>query len=123
MAIPCPGSDRFSQIFGVGRNGPNPFIAFLRALIVLVLEIARNAGLRRFLAQDCDGDCEKIITGPDFSRFTVRLSPRRGGGWSCVIGGDLQARIDCVQTSVEADDEHAMRELQSYFRGEEQEAK
>jgi hypothetical protein len=104
MAILCPGADRFSQIFGVGRNGPNAFIAFLRA-------------------QDCDGDCEKIITGPDFSRFTVRLSPRRGGGWSCVIGGDLQARIDCVQTAVEADDEHAMRELHSYLRGEEQEAK
>jgi hypothetical protein len=36
-----------------------------------------------------------------------------------VIGGDLQARIDCVQTAVEADDEHAMTELRSYLQGEE----
>lgn len=112
MAIPCPGSESWSHIFGVGRNGPNPFIAFLRALIVLVLEIARSNSLRQFLGKACDADCDKLIDGPGFSRFTVRLRPHPAGGWSCVMGGQLDATIDCVKPpAVEASDEECLNEL------------
>lgn len=120
MAIPCPGSDSFSHIFGVGRNGPNPFIAFLRAFIVLILEIARSVGLRNFLSQKCDDGCEKVITGPEFSRFAVRLRPRAGGGWSCVMGGQLDAKIECVELGLDVTDEECLKELLAHLHGSDQ---
>lgn len=119
MAIPCPGTDTYSQIFGVGRNGPNPFVAFLRAFVVLLLELARSASLRRFLAQDCDKGCDKSVTGPAFSRFTVRIRPRVGGGWTCVMGGLLEAQIDCTKIDVEASLEDQLEELLAYLQGDE----
>lgn len=120
MAIPCPGADSYSRIFGVGRNGPNPFIAFLRALIVLVLEIARSNDLNDFLSQECNKGCEKVITGPTFSNFKASLRPRRGGGWVCVISGQLDARIDCVPEVLDANDEEYQQELLAHLSGDNQ---
>lgn len=114
MAIPCPGSATFSKIYGVGRNGPDPITAFIRALIVLVLELARDNALRRFLSQDCKAGCDKIITGPDLSRFTGRLRQMADGRWVCVLGFQLDARIDCVRV-VEASLKPALDELLAYF--------
>jgi hypothetical protein len=111
MAIPCPGSDTYSQIFGAGRNGPNAFVAFIRAFLVLLFEIANSASLRRFLMQECKPGCDKFITGPSFTNFTVRTNPRAGGGFSCVIGGTLDARIDCVPMAVPASDEECMAKI------------
>lgn len=105
MPIPCPGSDTYSQIFGVGRNGPNPFVAFVRAFLVLLFEIATSASLRRFLLQECKAGCDKFITGPSFTNFTVRINPRPDGTFSCVMGGTLDARIDCVRTATPTSDQ------------------
>lgn len=111
MAIPCPGSDTYSQIFGVGRNGPNAFIAFIRAFLVLLFEIANSASLRRFLMQKCKPPCNTVITGPSFSNFTVRINPLAAGGFSCVMGGQLDARIDCVRIAIPTSDEECMAKI------------
>lgn len=120
MAIPCPGTKSYDHIFGVGRNGPTAFVAFIRAFIVLLLEIARSRSLRDFLEEECRPPCDRLLTGPAFSNFTVRLAPRAAGGWSCVMGGRLEGRIDCVRPDVEASDEELLAALLAELRGGEQ---
>jgi hypothetical protein len=94
MPVKCPGAETYSHIFGVGRRGPNPAVAFLAALIVLIWEIA-NSDLRAFLQKKCGGKCVKTITGPNISNWVARLTPLAGGGWNCVLGVTIDARIDC----------------------------
>lgn len=100
MPIPCPGSDTHSHIFGVGRDGPNPMAAFLFAFLVLLAEIATSKSLRRFLNQKCKDPCVKAVSGPTFSNFTVRIVQKVNGNWHCVMGGTLEARIDCQEPMV-----------------------
>lgn len=114
MAISCPGQDTYNQIFGVGRNGPNPFVALVSALLVLVLEIARSRSLQDFLNQDCGEPCEKVVTGPTLSNFVVRLRQRVGGDWVCTAGVTVDAVIDCFPISRASTDE-CMRELASHL--------
>lgn len=116
MAIPCPGTHTYDHIFGVGRNGPTAFIAFIRAFLVLVLEIARSRSLRDFLDEECRPPCDRLLTGPQFSNFTVRLAPRAAGGWSCVMGGRLEGRIDCVRPDIEASDDEVLAALLAELR-------
>ncbi|HYJ79044.1 MAG TPA: hypothetical protein VEW03_05560 [Longimicrobiaceae bacterium] len=114
MAIPCPGQDTYNQIFGVGRNGPNPFVALISALLQLLVEIASSSSLRDFLNQDCASPCEKVVTGPTFSNFIVRLSPRAGGGWVCTAGVVVDATIECVRIIPTSTDE-CMKEIASHL--------
>lgn len=115
MAIPCPGQDTYNQIFGVGRNGPNPFIAFLGALLQLVAEIASSRSLRDFLNQECKPPCQKVVTGPTFSNFVVRLSPLAGGGWVCTAGVVVDATVECFRLDTVSTDDW-MKKLASHMR-------
>lgn len=95
MPIPCPGTDRFSQIFGAGREGATPFAAFVRALLAFILALIRNRALREFLNKECKPPCEKALAGPFFRGFIVRIRPRPGRRFHCSISCTIDAQIDC----------------------------
>lgn len=102
MPVPCPGTEVYNHIFGVGRDGPTPWGAFFKALLVLVFEIGTSRGLRVFLNKPCKAPCDKVLTGPTFTNFTIRIVPKPGGIFHCVMGGNIQAQIDCQKVEAVA---------------------
>jgi len=126
MSISCPGSEPYSNYFTAHRFGPNPFVSFFRAIIALLIDISRSP-LRALLLQECDGNCDKEVTGPEFSNFTVRnrLRPAnpavgRPAMWSCRVGVQVDAKVECIGLVIEASDEENFEELLAYLNDEEQ---
>ncbi len=123
MTILCPGSDSYSNFFSVNRHGPTPVVSFLRTLIVLIIEIARSP-LSTLMRQECEGECDKEIIGPDFTNFTVRIRLRpanplvgRPAMWTCLINVQVDATVKCVEpTVIEANDEELVGELLALLR-------
>ncbi len=120
--IECPGSDTWEKMYGLDGVGAGPFVAFINALLYLILQLAQSY-LSDFHAKQCDGECWRRMTGPEFSNSSLDWEQQQDGTWKCSLFTKIKFTIDCALTAGPISNEQLTEELLVQLKTLEKEGK
>ena len=103
--VKCPGTEFFRQIYPVNGSGLDPLDAIINGFLRLLIALLTTPSFEDFLKKECDGDCLRRISGPDFQNFNATLELQPDGTWQYLIVTRLEFRIDCVKPVFISNDE------------------
>jgi hypothetical protein len=109
--VSCPGSETWRKAFGAEGKGLDPLSAIINAFLHLLLQLSQKKDLHEFLAKECEGDCWRRITGPEFERFSPALELEQDGTWTYRLITAIKFQIDCSLTAGPISNEQLMQDL------------
>lgn len=88
--IDCPGFQNFVGSFSASQRGDGPLAAFLKAWIVLALDVSDTL-------PECEDGCERTFGEPALSDPSFSLNQLDDGRWSCTLGATLEVEVACTK--------------------------
>ena len=103
--VKCPGTESFRKQYSVNGSGLDPLDAIINGFLRLLIALLTTKSFDDFLKKECDGDCLRRISGPDFHGFKAILELQPNGTWQYLLATMLEFRINCVQPKFVSNDE------------------